>query len=198
NNMTQAAKDYTINVPANSEQVLPAYGEYVRCIDSNQTEFKIGLESEAATFFAQGCELRITKGQPNFKNVTIANPNGTALEARIVIGYGQFKDDRLQSSGNVDSQLVTPTVADDDPNKVVPTGVQTSIFEIDTDRAMAFISNMEPVGGQTVFVGVAPSGGRGIPLAPMTTVAIATTEKMRCWHDKGSDVEIGMFFTKWA
>lgn len=190
--------DIKRTIPANSSNDIACEAEFVRCIESDQAEFLIKLDDGQEVFFAQGCQVKVAYNEQKFKKITIQNNNASSLEVRLIYGTGQFEDDRLQSSGNVSSEEVSPPTVDDDPNKAVPTGVQTTILNENPNRAVLYLTNLEPIGGHTVYVGRDPSGGRGIPLPPQTPLPIATTAKVRCWHDAGYDIDIGLCWTEWS
>lgn len=200
-NLPAAESMPPLTIPAGETHVLNVTGQYVRCLECNHASFTLKLNDNGTEmFFRAGSRVTIPPASEAFQSIHIHNPNSSAMTVNMVWGFGEYEDDTVSQSGSVDSQAVIPPVIDDDPNKSLANEALTVLFNDDPQRAVAYITNLEPVGGAMLYVGAAPTDGRGIPLAPQATLPIATTAKMRGWHDKGAGetVDVALFYTKWA
>lgn len=194
----QAARSYLLSVGNGDTIPLQVGGEYVRCIESEYDDFELAIDEDAFMFFRAGSEVRIAQFEEPFQKIRIKNPNAATMTVRLVVGFGTFKDDTLQAAGSIDSKPVVPDEIDEDSNVSVVTSTLTTLINENTSRGMLFITNLDPLGGQTIFVGNNPTGGVGIAVAPQATLAVASTAKWRCWHNKGANVSVAIAYTQWS
>ncbi len=94
-------RTYDITVPAGGEVALHVAGQFVTCITSSETDFRLGLDEEAESLFFQGAHVGVEKEQ-QFRSVRVRNPSGAALTVTLIIGFGEFKDSRLSISAPLD------------------------------------------------------------------------------------------------
>jgi len=200
-----AAQDYSLTVPTGQEITLNVSGEYVRCVYSNQDDFQIGLDAESTTFFAQGCETRIPAGSEFFRTLRIKNNNGSDLTVRLIVGYGTYKDDRLQQSGTVQAEITNPEdIKLEVPDRVssqstatLASGASAIIVAGNSLRDVLYVSNCEPIGGTTIWVGNSfVNINRGIPIPPQGVLPLQTTDGLYGRQDSGSSVSVAFLQTE--
>lgn len=142
--------------------------------------------------------LKLADLPETFTEIDLVNNTGAAVTVKLLVSNGNISDDSVKLSGALDTTPTVPQQLDDDANVTCPTGASTTVLAADSMRVASYITNLEPIGGQTIYVGDFPTGGRGLPLAPMNTLVIYCTDDIRVWHDKGSNVSVGILKTRYS
>lgn len=90
----------TIVVPANSSVAIDVVGRQVACLSAT-ADFRLRFDSGPEFDFFAGSDYIIPAEQPDYRQVIVVNPTGSANTIQLVLGSGLFRDRRLSVSGTM-------------------------------------------------------------------------------------------------
>lgn len=198
----QSVGSYELSIASGESETLYVAGSFLRCVEADQGEFEVSLDDESSWYFDQGTLYRVDPGDPAFEKVTVKNTTGSTMNVTFIIGFGDYQDDRLRSSGNVSSQVVIPATVLSATPVTVPDDIQTTIVGSNSARAQLHITNHAAYGsGHDIQIGDVPGGAgkgsRGIVIPPGGTFTLTTRSVVRCWHNNGVDIDVSAVWTEY-
>jgi len=110
-------------VGAGDVVTFPYVGNYLRCLETNLTEYSVELDNGARGTMNKGLGVEWPSDEV-FKNITIDNKAGASqLTTTLGVGFGNLSDSRLNISGTV-------TIDDGGGSITVDGGVSVSNFPV--------------------------------------------------------------------
>lgn len=155
--MPNVIKPYRISIPANQELTMPLYADFFYC-ESATDQFEV--ESNAGDKFPMSAGKSF-RGEVAGSEFTLRNDTGADIEAVIVAGSGDYKNDAL--SGEV-SVIQVKKGSEREQGAAVVGVAAVQLFDESATRKQGVIFNN---GTATIYLG--NSGvtvANGIPVQP--------------------------------
>lgn len=173
---------YTVTVAANTDLPIHTAGEYVACTAASAA-FLLRLDNNAFNAFEAGFKLRMPE-EETFETVWLRNEGGAAVTVTLIVGYGDFADNRLTVSGAIDvsKSTVLDSLADD---SIAATSTEL-IAAADANRRELIVTNL-PTNSQTFRIGDSGAGAaNGVPLVPGASLILSTTAAVYAYNPGAS------------
>lgn len=183
-------KEFTMTLQVNDRQRIYYASNYFRVLALTLNTLSVNFYGTTQTsFVGAGIGVKLPDILPW---VELINTGGAPVVLTVAMGVGEFFDNRLTVTGNINSVIVSGATLTDVADVAVLTGATTQVQAASALTKTVIISNLA-ANGTKIRVGSASAGAaRGIEVPIGGSVSLDTAAAVFVFNPSGGTINIGV------